>query len=322
MGDTLRFPGWDSDGVIPRSARRHVISFLLAVLFLPLAAVPAFCADIAILKSDNLPPYRQAISGFLARIKATHSEYDMAGDMDKGATLARKIRKSSPKLVLAVGAKAATALVQEIDDIPIVVMMVARPERGLLQEKNVYGVYLSPSPDDQLRYLKKILPDAKRVGLILSGSSDDHTPGDISEAASRHRISVSVERVRNEMETPSALRKLKEKTDALMLVMDDAIASEQAIRHIVEFSVKNHYPIFGFSRQIVKSGALFTSVTNFEAIGKQTAELSEKIMNGDQPPDDFAAPVSTGYSLNVRVAELLGLSLPKNVIDESEEKHE
>ena len=106
-----------------------VFCILSLFLFTHLSGI-AGAAEIAILKSADLPYYEQAVVGFKAGIPATTSvkEYNLNGQLTEGRQIAKSLRASPPDLIFAVGLKAAIAAKLEIFDQPVVFCMVLNPE--------------------------------------------------------------------------------------------------------------------------------------------------------------------------------------------------
>ena len=125
---------------------RRVLLCLSFVLSQALMTSPLHAHEVVILKSANIVPYNQAITGFKSSMPSdtTFTEYDLKGDLQAGRTYARKIRASGADLVLAVGSKAAIAAKLEIFDIPVVYSMVLHPAKYDLKAPNMTGASVKP----------------------------------------------------------------------------------------------------------------------------------------------------------------------------------
>ncbi len=275
--------------------------------------------NIAFLKSRDLAPYNLAIKGFEDKLGLSGSKYDMKGDLKKGLEIAEKILKQKPDLVVAVGTKAAIVLSEKIHNIPIIFFMVSRPEKYLLNKSNVTGISLNPDPKEQFRLLSLLVPKARKIGVIYDHSNIPKAVKYGLEAQKKSGISIIEETISSQTEIPEALRNIRAKTDALWLVMDDMVITRRSLRHIVKFSIDNNYPVIGFSKKIVKSGALFTSVTSFEGIGRRGASLAKKILGGEPPSSiPFTYPKPNGFVLNLKTARLLNIIIPEKVLEDAQ----
>lgn len=294
---------------------KRFVSLLGIVIITVVALFPRVCVaksyKISILKSLDISPYNEAIEGFNAKLGFAGQEYDMEGDIRKGERYAEEILSEDPDIVVAVGTKATTILSAKINDIPIVFMMVSRPEKYLSNSNNITGVSLNPDPKDQFRILSQLLPKAKKIGVIYNGSTFPATVRRGLEAQESTGKKIVEVKVYSKTEIPEALREIRKQTDALWLVMDDMVITERSMRHIFKFSMKNNYPVIGFSGRVVKAGALFSSVPDFKAIGKQSAIMAKRIMQGEDPSNmPFLYPKSGGFVLNLITAKLLNIFIP------------
>lgn len=297
-----------------------VLSFYIFLL-LPLQTV--FGENIVILKSRNIPPYNAAIKGFLDDVHKDYSVYDMGGDVDIGRRLALDIIEKKPDLIVAVGTKASVILAENTSDIPIVSLMVSRPEKYLGDRSNVTGVAINPRPYDQFKVLSQLYPQARKIGVIYNPKYSLPEVRRGLKVIGEFGYTVIEEKVDSGSGVPSSLRKLRKIIDSLWLVMDETVITERSIRHIIESSIKYQYPVIGFSKRIVKSGALFSSITDYTTIGGEGAKIASKILNGKKPSlIPFFYSKSSGYVLNLRTAKLLNLSIPEEVIRNAGEVYE
>lgn len=283
---------------------------------------PARAADIAILKSQSLAPYDETISEFLKKTGLEAVEYNMEGDPEKGVRMGKELAAGRPKIIAAIGTKASLAASNATGDIPIVSLLVSRPEVYLAGKSNVTGISLNPDPKEQFRLLKTILPSAKKIGVIYGENNRSKEIID-GRAAARGKFELVEKVISSEAGIPAAVRAVMEEADALWLVMDDKVISEQSLRFIITASIEYRRPVFGFTKNMVKQGTLFSSFTKFNHVGQQGAEIAKRILDGEVPSDiPFAYPRPSGYVLNLRTARLLNLAIPEFVIKYAGEVYE
>ncbi len=296
--------------------------FLLCIAIFLSHAIPAHSAEIAILKSQDLRPYNETIKAFIRQADTDVDQYDMEGDMEKGNRIAATIIASHPKLIVAIGTKASMAVSQATSTIPVVSLLVSRPEIYLQGRKNVVGISLNPDPRDQLKLLKKLYPKAQKIGVVYDGGNQSQALKD-GKRLIREEYQLVEEVVSSESETPAAVRSLMGKVDVLWLVMDEKVVSEQSLPYITTVSMESRLPIIGFAKSIVKSGALFSTVTEFDDIWRQGADLATRILDGADPAKiSFIYPHPSGYVLNLRSAKLMDMLIPASIIKNAKEVYE
>jgi putative tryptophan/tyrosine transport system substrate-binding protein len=280
-------------------------------------------AEIAILKSSDLKAYSDAIEGFKATAPggATYIEYDLRGDLERGKQLARKIRASDSSLVVAVGLKAALAAKLEIVDIPVLYMMILDPLKHRLNADNMTGVLLEIPTDRQFKVMRTFLPTLRRIGMLYD---PDKTATKLKEAeprAATHEFQLRGFPVGNEKEVPQQLRMLLSEADALWLVPDSTVLTDESIRFILESALAKQVPVVGFSSELTRLGALLSLSIDYGEVGREAGVLARRILNGEQPLS--LKPVSVQrirITVNLKTARYLGVTIPKeldNLIDET-----
>lgn len=306
-----------------RSSAWLVSLALIALWCLLINPAHAAGPEIAILKSSDLKAHSEAIEGFKATApgSATYVEYGLRGDLDQGKQLARKIRASDASLVVAVGLKAALAAKIEIVDVPVLYMMILDPLKHHLTAANMTGVLLDIPTDRQLEIMRAFLPSLHRIGMLYD---PDKTTPKLKEAetyAAVHEFTLNGFAVRNEKEIPSQLRMLVSKSDALWLVPDSTVLTDESIRFILESSMAKQVPVIGFSPEFTRLGALLSLSVDYGEAGREAGRLAKGILNGDQPLPLKPIPVQRiKITVNQKTARYLGITIPKDldgIIDET-----
>jgi putative ABC transport system substrate-binding protein len=296
---------------------------LLAVLCLFGISLPAEASgtEIVILKSADITAYNQAIDSFKAALAglATITEYDMQGDIARGRKLARKVRASNADIILAVGIKAALAAKLEIVDIPIIYCMVLDPVKNGLNAPNMVGIMLDVPLDRQFKEMRSVLPGLKRLGVLY----DPEKTGDLVEDARRVGKAFGVELItrqaHSEKEIPAALRGLIPQVDALWLVPDSTVLTEESISFLLTTTLDSNIPVIGFSSELVRSGALVGLSVNYEDVGRQAALLTRKILGGQIKAPASYPPEKLRLALNLKTGKFLGVQIPPDVLNRADQ---
>ncbi|MBH0182737.1 MAG: ABC transporter substrate-binding protein [Nitrospira sp.] len=309
---------------MPRASRAWLtLLALMALTCLFSDLTQAAGPEIAILKSSDLKAYSDAIEGFKATApgSATYVEYEVRGDLDQGKQLARKIRASDASLVVAVGLKAALAAKIEIMDVPVLYMMILDPLKHHLTAANMTGVLLDIPTDRQLKVMRAFLPSLHRIGILYD---PDKTTPKLKEAesyAAVHEFKLRGFAVGNEKDVPQQLRMLLSESDALWLVPDSTVLTDESIRFILESSVAKQVPVIGFSPELTRLGALLSLSIDYGEVGRETGLLAKRILNGDLPlPLKPVAVQRIKITVNQKTARYLGITIPKELdgmIDET-----
>lgn len=307
--------------------KRCPYTWLLFLVFTALWSViltnaHAAVGEIAILKSSDLKAYNEAIEGFKMTAPGTsiYAEYDLRGDLERGKQLARTVRDSTSSLVIAVGLKAALAAKLEIIDIPILYMMILDPLKHHLAAANMTGVLLEIPMDRQFKVMRTFLPSLRRIGVIYNAEKTAAKLKEAESQASINEFQLHGFPVENEKEVPRQLRSLLSESEALWLIPDSTVLTDQSIRFILESAVAKRVPVVGFSSEFTRLGALLSISIDYGEVGREAGLLAKRILNGEQLP---LRPVSVHrikITVNQKMARYLDIAIPKefdSLIDET-----
>lgn len=296
----------------------RIVLFLWA---LPLTS-PALATDVIIFKSSDIAAYNQAITGFKAAIPPgiTLSEYDLQGDLEKGRKLARKIRASDPALVFAVGVKAAKAAQLEIVDIPVVYSMVLDPAKYGLNAPNMTGILLEVPAERQLAMIRNLLPQLKRIGTLYDPAKTSALIDEARRLLKLSGIGLVPMQISSERDVPGSLRALLPSVDALWLVPDSTVLTDESLHFILNTGLEARVPVIGFSREFARSGALLCLSVNYADIGRQAGQLTRKLLDGQLSlPMKPWHPDRIETSLNLKTARFLGIDIPRELEQKADE---
>ena len=306
-----------------RTVTRCMLAIAVAAGY-GLSGTPAAqAAEIAILKSSSISAYDQAITGFKSTAPSglSYPEYDMQGDLEQGRKLARKIRASEASLVVAVGLKAALAAKLEIVDIPIVYMMILDPSKHSLTASNMTGTLLEIPAERQFKILRAFLPDLRRLGMLSNAGGNSTKLKDTVAQAAAHSFQLQEFPVDSEKEVPVQLRSLLGSTDALLLVPDSTVLTNDSIGFILETALARRVPVIGFSPEFTRLGALISLSVSYGEVGRETGLLAKRILDGDRKLPAKPIPIERlKITVNLKTARFLGIEFPKDVnhlIDET-----
>lgn len=289
--------------------RFHRILGILVCLAVTTGAMPAFPAEIAILMAQDIPPYKQAVSSFTAGVgKGSTSVHDMNGDVADGRRYLDDAANGGVLLIVAVGSKAVAAAAVFADRLPVLALMAPDPAKTLGSGNLGFGITLSPSPADQFAFLHELVPAAKTIGVIYGSKVSSNELND-GLVAARLRYRVVEEKVSSPEEAPGAFRRAVQASDAIWLVFDETVATEQSIKYLSELAFGKGIPIIGFSKKTVQKGALFTAYSDYADIGAQAAKIAKRTLASRTSAGiGYLYPETGGYYINRRIAEHLKIS--------------
>ncbi len=298
------------------------LAVALLALLIFLAPDPVGAAEVAILQSADLAAYNQAVTGFKAAMppSMTVVEYDMQGDLARGRKLARKIRGGGAALVLAVGFKAALATTLELPDIPVIFCMVLDSDQHSLTAPNLTGVSMAVPLDRQLTTIQMALPGRTRLGLLYDPEKNGSLVEEARVLAKSMGLDLIARPTRKEKDVPGTLRALLQQVEALWLVPDSTVLTEDSLKFVMGAALDANVPVIGFSSELARNGALIGLSVRYEGAGRQAGLLARKILLDQYRPDSASMPPHQfRLALNLKTAKFLGITLPPEVVRHADE---
>lgn len=310
---------------MPPQSCRWLKACIVLITIWSLLPIPSDAAgiEIAILKSSDLKAYNEAIQGFKATAPGStiYTEYDLRGDLEQGKQLARKVRASESSLVVAVGLKAALAAKVEISDIPVLYMMILDPMKHGLTASNMTGVLPAIPAERQFKILRTLLPTMHRIGMLYDPAKTAARLKEASPHAAGYNFQLQGFPVEHEKEVSQQLRSLAASSEALWLIPDSTVLTDESVRFLLESALARQLPVIGFSSEFTRLGALVSLSVRHSEIGRETGLLAKRILDEGRPfPSKPISVQRISISVNQKTARYLGIAIPKeleSLIDET-----
>ena len=249
-------------------------------------------------------------------------EYQSAqGNTGTAAQIARKYIGDRPDVIVAIATPSAQAVVAATRDIPVVFTAVTDPVAAKLVKSweasgtNVTGVSdLSPL-DKHLELIKKVVPGAKRVGVIYSPGEANSVAiiEALKKAASAGGVSVVGAAAARTVGVPSAAQSLVGKADVIYTPTDNNVIS--AFEGIVKVAQQAKLPVVAADTDTVKRGAVAALGLNYYDFGRQTGKIVLRVLKGEAP-GKIATQTSSVFELHVNpaAAQKQGITLSEDFI--------
>ena len=287
------------------------------VIFISLVVLTASClsasaSQFLIVQSLHVKPYDEAAKGIMATVPAGADVY-FTTDTQK-TDLIREIREKRPDAIIVIGADALAKL-SRIKDVPIIYCMVLAPEKAISDSTNITGINIVVSPDRQLASFQKIMPQAKKVGVVFDRRKNQNFVKKATAVSTGLGIDLVVKDIDNSRDVPTSLNELRGKIQALWLIPDTTVINKATLDFILLFSLENRVPIFTFSSHHIEMGAFMSiDLDPFQA-GRQAGELAKSIAGGkkigESPPADAKNGIVT---VNLKIARKLGVEIDEGTL--------
>ncbi|MGT2910732.1 ABC transporter substrate binding protein [Streptococcus cameli] len=273
------------------------------------------------MEHDSLSAARE---GFVAELekngykegeKITIDYQNSQGDQANLQTISEQLVGKND-LVLAIATPAAQSLATASTEVPILFTAVTDPVSADLVDSmekpggNLTGTSDQAPIDKQVELLGQAVPDAKTVGILYT-TSERNSEVQVEEAEvllKKAGYTVVLKGISSTNDVQDAATSLMKDVDVVFVPTDNTVASTMTM--IGELSVEYKVPVIGGSTDMVDAGGLLTYGTNYEALGRQTAKMAIKVLEGKAPAEvAVEVPETVDLHVNKDMAEKLGIDV-------------
>jgi putative ABC transport system substrate-binding protein len=295
-----------------------------------LAAAPAQAQSVAVTSIVEHPALdavkegvRQALTAAgYTEAKGLKWQFQTAqGNNAIAAQIARKYVGDKPDVIVAIATPMAQAVVASTKTIPVVFSAVTDPVAAQLvpgvgaSGTNVTGVSDALPLEKQIDLIKKIVPNAKKIGMVYNPGEANSVVvvKQLRELLPKAGLTLVEATAPRTVDVGAAARSLVGKVDAIYTNTDNNVVS--AYEALVKVGEAAKIPLIAADTDSVKRGAIAALGVNYHDIGVQTGRLVVKILKGAKP-GDLAWETSSRLELYVNpgAAARQGVKLPDSLI--------
>ena len=289
--------------------------FSLTLLLLLSLASSVRADGLLVVQSLPIKPYDQALAGFRTVCTARITKI-ISSELNEADTL-KKVRKTKPDLVLAIGLDALQKL-RTIRDVPIIYLMVPNPQSFVQDSNNVTGVSMNIQPERQFSALRQVLPHARRIAVLYDPDKSGPFVRKAHSIAATAGLELLSKMVHSAQDAAAALEGLKTRTDVLWLLPDTTVVNPATIDLLLLTALENKIPIFTFSRKSAEKGALLSLEIDAREAGKQAGEMANRILSGEDVQKIGESDARGGIlTVNMTVAKRLGITPNSELLKEA-----
>lgn len=254
-------------------------------------------------------------------------EYQSAqGNPAIAAQIARKFVGDNPDAIIAIATPSAQAVAASTRSVPMVFSGVTDPVAAKLIKDwkpsgtNVTGVSDLLAMDKQIDLIKRIVPNAKRVGMVYNPGETNSivVVNELKTLLPKHGMTLIEAAAPRTVDVGMAAKSLIGKVDVIYTNTDNNVVS--AYEALVKVSDDAKIPLIASDTDSVKRGAVAALGVDYFDIGKQTGYIVARILNGEKP-GSIAVETSKNLQLfvNETAAKKQGATLSKEVLDSAKE---
>jgi len=306
---------WKGNGLNMKMKLTGIVFFLLFI-----DCVCADGYDVVILKSRDARPYNRVTEGFQSVGNGNVSALTLSDKTGNDLEIKKRLKSLSPDIVFAIGTNALIFANDETDNIPIVYCLVLKPEQYVTKERDMTGIAFMASVKFQAQKLKLINPDIKRIGVMYDPGNSSSLIKESKLIFKESGIDLIAKKVYSTKAVPAVLRSLEGKVDMLWLIPDGTVMTEESFAYMVSYSLQKNFPILTHAESFVRAGCLISFSVDYLGVGKQAAEIVEKMVENDTKFPLLVDAVKLKMTINKILAREFNIKLNNSNFVESDEK--
>jgi putative ABC transport system substrate-binding protein len=315
-------------------AKYVVRTALAAALGMGLGLSAAYAeTKIGIAQFGKHPQLDETVTAFKAELvklgiaDATFDELQVNFDATLIPQMVTKLASANPKLILAVTTPVAQGARQIVGNTgtPVVFAAVTDPVVAKLTpsweagDKNMTGASDLQDVDSVVKFIKKLLPDAKRLAYLYNPGEDNDVAvlKLVKEAAAAQGLTVVEVGLDNTNDIPIRVSSLAGKADVIYVPASNLV--QPAVPAVAAAALNINIPIVNASAQAVRDGLVAAAFeVSYTKVGQNAAKLAAEIIAGKSPAS--LAPIKPSYAdhtalINEKVLEKTGHKAPDTFKD-------
>ncbi len=242
------------------------------------------------------------------------------GEQANAQTISKQFVDAKKDLIFAIATPAVQAAYNSTKEIPIIFTAVTDPVKAEVAKDwkssgtNVTGTSDKVPVDKQIELLKKLVPNAKTVGVIFNTSETNSViqVSELKAAAEKQGLAVKEVGVTNVNEINQNLASALGQIDVLYTPTDNTVASGYAL--VGKLCLDKNIPIIGAEDAIVTKGGLASIGIDYYKLGKEAGLKAAEVLSGKKPSEVEITTLSEmAFTINTDVAKKLNITIPADI---------
>lgn len=274
------------------------------------------------------PALDAAYQGFVDALKdqgfnVTIDYQNAQASPDILAAIADRFVANKVDLILAIATPAALTMAGKTETIPILATAITDfVDAKLAQSNEKPGFNVSGTTDmnpieDQIALLQKLVPQAKTVGMLYTGSEPNSVlqAKIATQAIEAAGMQVKEIKINNSNDVQQAITSLVDQVDVIYLPTDNTVASAMPI--VGEVTMAKKIPVICGEAGMVSGGGTATLGISYYNLGWQTGLMAIDVLKNGA--DVSKMPIQSQnefeYAFNLENAAAIGLVIPQELLD-------
>ncbi len=201
---------------------------------------------------------------------------------------------------------------------PVIYTAVSDPVSAMLanaegkSDKNITGTCDLLPVEAQLKLIRSLLPEAKKIGILYT-TSETNSESQLKlyqDLAGQYGFEIVPSGISTGADIPLACDSLLPQVDCLTNLTDNTVVSYLAV--VLDKANTAGKPVFGSEIEQVKNGCLASEGVEYVALGRQTGLMAAQVLEGAFGGDiPFYSSEGGDMCYNPTVAQTLGVTIPE-----------
>ena len=289
---------------------------------------------IGVLQYADHPSLDNCRIGFEEGLKEAGISYKIdsqsaKGDDSTNTQIAQTFAAQKLDLVCGIATPSAQAAYNACYDanIPVVFNAVSDPVGAKLAKSEteamsgITGVSDKLPVDAQLKLIREMLPEAKKIGILYTTSEANSvsTIATYKETVANYGFELVEKGITNATELPLAIDLLTTEVDCISNMTDNTVVNNLPI--LIEKATAKNIPVFGSEEEQVANGCIASAGIDYIELGQKAGALAARVLKGE---DISAIPYETmtesKITINPGAAAKIGVEIPQSITDRAETK--
>jgi len=169
-----------------------------------------------------------------------------------------------------------------------------------------------------LEMIREVLPSARRVAVLANANDPFHVPflEHIQAGAGPLNIEIKPVMVRTAAELDTDFTDITA-WRAEAVIVEASIPQQQ---RVAALALQSRIPAFALTPELTQLGGLLSYSADMEALYRRCAAFVDKILRGSKPADlPVEQPIKFWVAVNLRTAKVLGIAVPRTILERADE---
>lgn len=266
---------------------------------------------VAILASENIPAYSEVARALSKQLGRRGTIYYLSGSQLENFKTVAKFRNEERMQIVSIGLNASLAAKTLTNKQAVFCQVYNHQDYALLTPLHK-GVSMLPSFPKIFSTWRTLSMHTTDIGII-SGPGFDDVIQTAKSAAKIHGFTLHHTTVNSDKEYQFAFKNMSKEVQGYWLLPDNRVLSENILRDIMTFSVRNSKQVAVFNDELLKLGALFSISSDYHDIARQVLVRLEQAQSSDSiPGPDIVYLDKLNLRINPVMAQNLNLKIPSH----------